>query len=67
MQSASTLYGPHPLSAYIQEFKKLAKAMAAGEKIGTGLLPPNLSSVQISLLLDPMGDSPPPGKKFGDI
>ncbi|XVE69646.1 hypothetical protein DITRI_Ditri10aG0006900 [Diplodiscus trichospermus] len=67
-EAASTLYGPHTLSAYIQEFKKLAKAMATGEKLGgRGLSPPDLSSVQISLLLDPQGDSPPPGKKFGDM
>ncbi|KAG2692895.1 hypothetical protein I3760_08G073200 [Carya illinoinensis] len=31
-EAASTLYGPHTLSAYIQEFNKLAKAMAKGEK-----------------------------------
>lgn len=68
MQAASTLYGPHTLSAYIQEFKKLAKSMATGEQLGkTGLLPPDLSSVQLSFLLGPLGDSPPQGKKFGDI
>ncbi|XVE94457.1 hypothetical protein REPUB_Repub02eG0010300 [Reevesia pubescens] len=67
-EAASTLYGPHTLSAYIQEFKKLAKSMATGEKFdGTGLFPPDLSSVQLSLLQDPQGDSPPPGKKFGDM
>ncbi|EOY15189.1 hypothetical protein QUC31_000421 [Theobroma cacao] len=67
-EAASTLYGPHTLSAYIQEFKKLAVAMATGKKLGgTGLLPPDLSSVQLSLLLDPTGDSPPPGKRFGDM
>ncbi|KAL6207610.1 hypothetical protein ACLB2K_018567 [Fragaria x ananassa] len=32
-EGASTLYGPHTLSAYIQEFEKLAKAMAKGEKV----------------------------------
>ena len=68
MQAASTLYGPHTLSAYIQEFKKLAQAMAKGEKvIGKGPSPPDLSSVQLSLLLGPFGDSTPDGIKFGDI
>ncbi|OMP03004.1 Neutral/alkaline nonlysosomal ceramidase [Corchorus capsularis] len=67
-EAASTIYGPHTLSAYIQEFKKLAKAMATGQKLtGPFLLPPDLSSVQLSLLSDPQGDLPPPGKKFGDI
>lgn len=68
MQAASTLYGPHTLSAYIKEFKRLAQAMAEGEKIiGKGPSPPDLSSVQLSLLLDPFGDSTPEGIKFGDI
>lgn len=68
MQAASTLYGPHTLSAYIQEFKKLAQAMTEGEKInGKGLSPPDLSSVQKSFLLGPFGDSTPDGIKFGDI
>ncbi|XP_061358543.1 neutral ceramidase 2-like [Gastrolobium bilobum] len=67
-EAASTLYGPHTLSAYIQEFKKLAQAMGKGEKIiGKGPLPPDLSSVQLSLLLGPFGDSTPDGIKFGDI
>lgn len=68
LQAASTLYGPHTLSAYIQEFKKLAKAMATGEKVpARGLSPPDLSSVQLSLLLPPLGDTPPPGINFGDM
>ncbi|KAG8378043.1 hypothetical protein BUALT_Bualt08G0097100 [Buddleja alternifolia] len=67
-EAASTLYGPHTLSAYIQEFKKLAESLARGDKnVGRGPSPPDLSSVQISLLADPSGDSPPPGVKFGDI
>jgi neutral ceramidase len=62
------LYGPHTLSAYIQEFNKLAQAMAKGDKINEkGPSPPDLLSVQISLLLGPFGDSNPNGIKFGDI
>ncbi|XP_004501980.1 neutral ceramidase 2-like [Cicer arietinum] len=66
-EAASTLYGPHTLSAYIQEFKKLAQAMAKGDKInGNGPSPPDLLSVQKSFLLGPFGDSTPDGIKFGD-
>uniref|UniRef100_A0A2N9FL68 ceramidase n=1 Tax=Fagus sylvatica TaxID=28930 RepID=A0A2N9FL68_FAGSY len=65
--AASTLYGPHTLSAYIQEFKKLAVAMAKGEKILQGSSPPDLSSVQLRLVLDPFGESPPSGINFGDM
>lgn len=66
-QASSTLYGPHTLSAYIQEFKKLAEAMAKGENVIKGPPAPDLSSVLESYLSDPTGDSPPPGKKFGDV
>uniref|UniRef100_K4BVU6 Neutral ceramidase n=1 Tax=Solanum lycopersicum TaxID=4081 RepID=K4BVU6_SOLLC len=67
-EAASTLYGPHTVSAYIQEFKKLAESMAKGENITTkGPLPPDLLSIQLSLLPNPTGDSPPPGINFGDI
>ncbi|VVA25747.1 PREDICTED: neutral ceramidase [Prunus dulcis] len=66
-EAASTLYGPHTLSAYIQEFEKLAKAMAKGEKITKGPSPPDLSSVQLRLLLEPTGDLPPPHTNFGDM
>ncbi|KAM5565257.1 neutral ceramidase 2-like [Rosa sericea] len=67
-EAASTLYGPHTLSAYIQEFEKLAKAMAKGEKvISKGPSPPDLSSVLVEILLGPFGDSPPPHTKFGDM
>lgn len=66
-QAASTLYDPHTLSAYVQEFKKLAESMAKGENITTkGPLPPDLLSIQLSLLPNPSGDSPPPGINFGD-
>lgn len=68
MQAASTLYGPHTLSAYIQEFNKLAQAMAKGDKInGNGTSPPDLLSVQKSFLLDPFGDTTPDGINLGDI
>ncbi|KAF6172538.1 hypothetical protein GIB67_007051 [Kingdonia uniflora] len=67
-EGASTLYGPHTLSAYIQEFKKLATSMAKGDTPGSNnLSPPDLSSVQLSLLTPPFGDSILSGKKFGDI
>jgi neutral ceramidase len=34
-QGASTLYGPHSLSAYIQEFQKLAAAMVGNKDTTT--------------------------------
>ena len=41
--------------------------MAKGENLIKGPPPPDLSSVLESFLTDPSGDSPPPGKKFGDV
>ncbi|XP_022999686.1 neutral ceramidase 2-like [Cucurbita maxima] len=67
-EAASTLYGPHTLSAYIQEFKKLAIAIAKGEKIAKPIVsPPDLSSVQLRFVSDPFIESPPNGVNFGDI
>ncbi|CAN1322846.1 Neutral ceramidase 2 [Linum perenne] len=67
--AASTLYGPHTLSAYIQEFNKLATQLAKGENTNNTfrLSPPDLSSQQLGLLIEPLGESPPEGIKFGDI
>lgn len=67
VQAASTLYGPHTLSAYIQEFKKLARAMAKGENVTKGPSPPDLYDVQLKHTLVPYGYLPPNGIHFGDI
>ncbi|XP_062100803.1 neutral ceramidase 2-like [Humulus lupulus] len=66
-EASSTLYGPHTLSAYLQEFKKLAKAMATGQTITKGPSPPDLSAVLRRPVLGPFGDSPPSGVSFGDM
>jgi len=67
LQGASTLYGPHTLSAYIQEFKKLAIAMVNGEVIDAGPSPPDLLDKQISLLPPVIVDMTPLGINFGDV
>jgi neutral ceramidase len=61
------LYGPHTLSAYIQEFQKLAAAMVGHKDIPTNIHPPDLLNKQIGLLPGVMFDSTPPGVKFGDV
>lgn len=66
-EGASTLYGPHTLSAYIQEFKKLAAAIAGGPRVSPGPQPPDLLSKQISLLAPVLVDSKPKGVNFGDV
>ncbi|CAN1275655.1 Neutral ceramidase 2 [Linum perenne] len=66
-EGASTLYGPNTLSAYIQEFKKLATAMVRGQPVESGPQPPDLLDKQISLLTPVVVDSAPLGKDFGDM
>uniref|UniRef100_A0A5B7A822 Neutral ceramidase n=1 Tax=Davidia involucrata TaxID=16924 RepID=A0A5B7A822_DAVIN len=66
-EGASTLFGPHTLSAYIQEFKKLATALISGQSIEPGPQPPDLLDKQISLLTPVVIDMAPPGVKFGDV
>ncbi|XP_057955051.1 neutral ceramidase 1-like [Malania oleifera] len=66
-EGASTLFGPHTLSAYIQEFKKLATALINGQTIERSLQPPDLLDKQISFLTPVVIDMTPPGVHFGDL
>ncbi|XP_044479334.1 neutral ceramidase 1-like [Mangifera indica] len=66
-EGASTLFGPHTLSAYIQEFKKLASALISGQAVKPGPQPPDLLSKQISLLTPVVMDLTPSGVNFGDV
>ncbi|KAL8245699.1 hypothetical protein R6Q59_006915 [Mikania micrantha] len=50
LHGASTLYGPHTLNAYIQEFKKLASSLINNRPVEAGPQPPDLLEKQISLL-----------------
>ncbi|KAM0948353.1 putative ceramidase [Dioscorea sansibarensis] len=66
-EGASTLFGPHTLDAYIQEFKNLAAALLGGRSISSNLQPPDLLDKQISLLPGVVLDLTPVGVKFGDV
>ncbi|KAL6990444.1 Neutral ceramidase 1 [Sarracenia purpurea var. burkii] len=66
-EGASTLYGPHTLSAYIQEFQKLATALITGQPVEPGPQPPDLLDKQISFLTPVVMDATPSGVKFGDV
>lgn len=65
-EGASTLYGPHTLSAYIQEFKKLATALTHGQTVNPGPQPPDLLNKQLSFLTPVVMDMAPLGANFGD-
>ncbi|KAH6766234.1 Neutral/alkaline non-lysosomal ceramidase [Perilla frutescens var. hirtella] len=66
-QGASTLYGPHTLGAYIQEFQLLAIALINGKPVESGPQPPDLLDKKISLLTPVVMDATPIGVKFGDV
>lgn len=66
-EGASTIYGPHTLQAYVQEFVKMAKAMVNGSDVPPGPSPPDLLDSQLSLLPGVIFDAVPIGKKFGDV
>ncbi|KAL9228694.1 hypothetical protein vseg_004246 [Gypsophila vaccaria] len=65
-EGASTLYGPHTLSAYIQEFQKLANALIEGKSVDPGPQPPDLLNKQLGFLAPVIMDMPPLGSNFGD-
>ncbi|KAL0797459.1 hypothetical protein Bca101_052633 [Brassica carinata] len=63
----STLFGPHTLSGYIQEFKKLSKSLVLGRSVQPGPQPPDLLHKQLSFLTPVVMDSTPAGDSFGDV
>lgn len=65
-EGASTLYGPHTLNGYIQEFKKLATSLINDQRVEPGPQPPDLLDKQISLLTPVVMDGTPLGTSFGD-
>ncbi|XP_043912351.1 neutral ceramidase [Protopterus annectens] len=69
-ESASTIYGPHTLSAYIQLFRGLARAIAQNSigNLPKGPEPPFYSEdLLFSLLADNLADSKPVNTSFGDV
>ncbi|XP_076981418.1 neutral ceramidase isoform X1 [Tamandua tetradactyla] len=67
-EAASTIYGPHTLSAYIQLFRGLAKAIATDTvaNLSRGPEPPYFKQLQVPLTPN-IVDRTPSGKTFGDV
>ncbi|RWS21386.1 neutral ceramidase-like protein, partial [Leptotrombidium deliense] len=66
-EGASTIYGPHTLEAYRQQFRMLASNLMAKLTIPDGPTPPNLLKKQITLKPGVLYDGAPSGSKFGDV
>ncbi|XP_032094322.1 putative neutral ceramidase C, partial [Thamnophis elegans] len=67
-EGASTIFGPHTLSAYIQLFQGLARAIATNTTQNLPNIPePPILNVTSLNLLPPVIDKKPAGKKYGDV
>ncbi|KAH0521334.1 Neutral ceramidase [Microtus ochrogaster] len=67
-EAASTIYGPHTLSAYIQLFSDLAKAIATDTvaNMSSGREPPFFENL-IATLIPNIADRAPIGRQFGEV
>jgi len=66
-EGASTLFGPHTLAAYEQEFTMLAAAMQTGASVPVGPTPPDLRNKTFTFLTPVQVDAVPAGKSFGSV
>lgn len=66
-EAASTLYGPHTLSAYIQEFQRIANDLVRKWPSQTMSVPRDLSTKQISLIPPVFVDLIGLGYRFGSV
>jgi neutral ceramidase len=66
-EGASTLYGPHTLAAYQQEYSKLAIALATGKQVPAGPTPPDLTGQTPSFLPPVIFDTGKFGSVYQDV
>lgn len=66
-EGASTQFGKWTLSAYMQEFHKLSKAILNNELIEDGPELSDLSDEQVTFQTGVVYDNPSIGKEFGDV
>ncbi|NWQ62734.1 ASAH2 ceramidase, partial [Neopipo cinnamomea] len=68
-EAASTIYGPHTLSAYIQLYRGLARAIATNttQDLPRGPEPPFFNVGNMTLLPSLSAERAPANKTFGDV
>lgn len=66
-EAASTLYGPHTLSAYIQEFERITKNLLDGTPAASDAPPNDLSKKQLSLVPPVIVDNIGIGRKVSAV
>ncbi|KAL4710654.1 hypothetical protein ACJJTC_003290 [Scirpophaga incertulas] len=65
-EAASTIYGPHTLSIYLNKYQELAEALINGGGVSPGPEPADLSGRLVTLVPPVMWDAAPWGREFGD-
>lgn len=65
-EGASTIYGPHTLTIYLAQYRKLASALVRGSSLDPGPNPPDLSDDLVSFVTPVIFDMPIWNRKFGD-
>jgi len=66
-EAASTIFGPHTLEGYIQEYIRITSDLVSGRPSTTGAPPPDLTDVQMQFMPTAKFDKAPKGHNFGDV
>ncbi|CAK8675531.1 unnamed protein product [Clavelina lepadiformis] len=66
-EGASTIHGPHTLASYIQQYRKMAVAMAENKTLQGGAKPHDMKDKLLSFLPGVITDTSPFGNSFGDV
>ncbi|XP_061563820.1 neutral ceramidase [Cololabis saira] len=68
-EGASTIYGPHTLTAYLHKYRGLARAIAQGRvsELPSGPEPPFFTKNLFNLMSAATVDKKPPNSSFGDV
>lgn len=66
-EGASTAFGPHTLTIYMDQYQKLTVALLKDERIDSGPRPPYLDNAVISLTAGVIYDGTPLGRSFGSV
>lgn len=66
-EGASTLYGPHTLTIYLQQYKRMMRSLVLNETLDAGPTPPYQDDKQISLMTGVIFDGHPIGREFGSV
>ncbi len=66
-EGACTQFGPNELAAYLQEYRKLCRAIVDGTDIAPGPAPRDIWNETVDFSAKVVLDDKPIGKKFGDV